>query len=59
MSFSTMVHVQEKIQVRIITQLEKIYNSGLLKTVIVNPKFYQNSLVKVRTAKIIQSSTKQ
>jgi hypothetical protein len=46
-------------QVRIITELEKIYNFGLLQSLIVNPKIYQNSLVKARTAKIIRGLTKQ
>jgi hypothetical protein len=32
---------------------------GLLQTLIVDPKIYQNSLLKARTAKIIRGLTKQ
>jgi hypothetical protein len=40
-------------------RIRKIYNFGLLQSLIINPKIYQNSLVKSRNAKIIWGLTKQ
>jgi hypothetical protein len=61
MSCGTMMHVQCS---RINTgknyhRIGKTYDFGLLQPLIVDPKIYQNSLVKVRTPKIIRGLTKQ